>query len=218
MGTDDVVTLDGRKLRTVRSRAAMSRAAFALLTERGLEAVAVEDIAVRAGVTRRTFSRHFSSIEEAVLGDIDQDVHAFNAALAERPPGEPPLIAYRNAVHDWLGAVFGEGREAELAHRWELFQHFEDEPALLAAYQRIRVAAEGESRRILADRLGVDPAADLRPAAAVAAGAALIVAALQAWASGDDPGTLPALMTEFFDTLGSLAAQAVNASILDEEA
>ncbi|WP_063813535.1 TetR/AcrR family transcriptional regulator [Nocardia anaemiae] len=207
MGIDDEVDLDGRRLRTLRSRAAMSRAAFDLLNERGLDSVAVEDIAERAGVTRRTFSRHFSSIEEAVLGEIDQDVHLFNEALCRRPAGESPLVAYRNALHDWLAAEHTGPRAARLARRWALFQRFEAEPTLAAGYQRIRLDGQRESVRIIAARLGVDPAVDRRPEAAVAAGTGLLIAALQAWGAGTDTDGLPDLIDTFFDTLHGLTAE-----------
>ncbi|MEV4124071.1 helix-turn-helix domain-containing protein [Nocardia sp. NPDC049707] len=207
MGIDDEVDLDGRRLRTLRSRAAMSRAAFDLLNERGLDSVAVEDIAERAGVTRRTFSRHFSSIEEAVLGEIDQDVHLFNEALRRRPRSEPPLVAYRNALHDWLVAEYTGPKAAGLARRWALFQRFEDEPALAAGYQRIRLEGQRESVRIIAARLDVDPAVDRRPEVAVAAGSGLLIAALQAWGTGSDTDGLPDLIDAFFDTLHGLRAE-----------
>ncbi|WP_433597628.1 TetR/AcrR family transcriptional regulator [Nocardia sp. CA-135953] len=207
MGIDDAVDLDGRRLRTLRSRAAMSRAAFDLLNERGLGAVAVEDIAERAGVTRRTFSRHFSSIEDAVLGEIDQDVHLFNEALRRRPVGESPLVAYRNALHDWLATEHTGAKPARLARRWALFQLFEAEPTLAAGYQRIRLDGQRESVRIIAARLDVDPAADRRPEAAVAAGTGLLIAALQVWGAGSDTYGLPDLIDTFFDTLNGLTAE-----------
>jgi AcrR family transcriptional regulator len=210
VGIDDEVDLDGRRLRTLRSRAAMSRAAFDLLNERGLGAVAVEDIAERAGVTRRTFSRHFSSIEEAVLGDIDQDVHLVNEALCRRPAGEAPLVAYRNAVHDWLAAEYSGPKAEQLARRLDLFQRFEDEPTLFAGYQRIRLDGQRESVRIIAARLGIDPTVDLRPEAAVAAGSGMLIVALRAWAAGTDATALPDLIDAFFDTLFGLTAEVQN--------
>ncbi|MGN2639518.1 TetR/AcrR family transcriptional regulator [Nocardia takedensis] len=205
MGIDD--DLDGRRLRTRRSRAAMSRAAVDLLTERGLEAVNVEGIAERAGVTRRTFSRHFGSLEEAVLGEVDQDAHEFNDALLRRPAHEPPLAAFRAAVHDWLADAHGEGPGEVTARRWELFRRVEREPALLAGYQRIRAEGLRESVRILAARLDVDAEVDARPAAAVAAGSAMLLAALQAWAGGDDPAALPELVDRYFATLDELVIE-----------
>ncbi|WP_054812837.1 TetR/AcrR family transcriptional regulator [Nocardia arizonensis] len=205
MGTADV-DVDGRRLRTRRSRAAMSRAAFDLLAERGLDAISVEDITERAGVTRRTFSRHFGSIEEAVLGAVDQDVHLFNDALLRRPLAEAPLIAFHAAVHDWLEDAYGGERAVLLPPRWELFRRIEREPALFAGYQRIRAAGQRESVRIMATRLGVDPGFDPRPAAAVAAGSAMLLAASQAWAEGDDPADLPRLVESFFAALDELVA------------
>jgi AcrR family transcriptional regulator len=204
MGIDDEVDLDGRRLRTLRSRTAMSRAAFDLLNERGLGAVSVEDIAERAGVTRRTFSRHFSSIEEAVLGEIDQDVHLFNDALCRRPLDETPLAAYRNAVQDWLASEYTGAKAERLARRWALFQRFDDEPTLFAGYQRIRLDGQRESVRIIAARLDVDPTVDRRPEAAVAAGSGMLLAALQAWGAGSDTDGLPDLIDGFFDTLTGL--------------
>ncbi len=198
---------DGRRLRTRRSREAMSRAAFDLLAERGFGALGVEEIAERAGVTRRTFSRHFCSIEEAVLGDVDQDVHRLNDALSRRPATEPPLVAFRGAVDDWLTAEYGGVDASRLIRRWELFRRIESEPALFAGYQRIRAEGGQESVRIIAARLGVDAGSDLRPAAAVAAGSGMLLAASRAWADGEDPAALPRLVDRFFATLGALVTE-----------
>lgn len=207
MSGDDDVDLDGRRQRTRRSRAALSRAAFDLLVERGLAGVAVEDIAERAGVTRRTFSRHFSSIEDAVLGDIDRDADVFNAALRARPAAEAPLLAYRNAIADWLAAAEdGDPGDPPLwTRRWTVFRRFDSEPSLFAGYQRLRLAGQRESIGILAARLGVDPAVDRRPVTVVAAGSGLLLAAFQVWAAGEDPHALPALVGEFFDAHRQLA-------------
>ncbi|MBH0779191.1 TetR/AcrR family transcriptional regulator [Nocardia bovistercoris] len=200
------VDVDGRRLRARRSHEAMSRAAFELLAEHGLGALSVEGVAERAGVTRRTFSRHFGSLEEAVLGAVDQDVHLFNDALLRRPLAESPLVAFRAAVHDWLDDAYGADRAARLAHRWELFRRIEGEPALSAEYQRIRIDGQRESERIVAARLGVDPAVDPRPAAAVAAGSGMLLAASRAWAEGEDPAALPRLVERFFAALDELVA------------
>ncbi|MFC3960829.1 TetR/AcrR family transcriptional regulator [Nocardia jiangsuensis] len=209
MSGDDDVDLDGRRQRTRRSRTALSRAAFDLLVERGLAGVAVEDIAGRAGVTRRTFSRHFASIEDAVLGDIDRDVDVFNAALRDRPLPEPPLLAYRNAVDAWLAAAGqGDGDVPLWTRRWVVFRRFDSEPRLLTGYQRIRLSGQRAAVEILAARLGVDPIADRRPAAAVAAGSGVLLAAFQTWAAGDDPDALPRLAGEFFDAHLLLVADA----------
>lgn len=60
------------------------------------------------------------------------------------------------------------------------------EPTLFAAYERIRVDAQEESIRIIADRLGTDDLRDLRPAVVVEAAAGVLTAALRAWARSPD--------------------------------
>jgi len=49
-----------------RTHADLARAAFALARERGLDGFAVDEVAERAEVSRRTFFNHFQSKEEAV--------------------------------------------------------------------------------------------------------------------------------------------------------
>lgn len=182
----------------------MGAAAFDLLLERGLAGVSVEAIAERTGVTRRTFSRHFTGKEDAVLAVVADDVHRINDALRLRPSGEGPMTAYRNAVVDWLTAEFGGDRHALLRRRLELFRRIDREPALIAAYQRIRADAEEESVRVVAARMGVDPAHDPRPAVAVGAGAGTLVAVLRAWARHGVPESPARLVGAYFDALAAV--------------
>ncbi|MGC0416242.1 TetR/AcrR family transcriptional regulator [Embleya sp. AB8] len=200
MGSDDEVEPDGRRRRTRRSRAAMSDAAVELLLAHGLAGVTVEAVAERARVTRRTFSRHFAGKEEAILDEFRENTARINDALRARPVAEPPLLAYRRAVADWLTAEYA-GAGPRLARHLALFRRVDEEPALFAAYQRIRIEAEAESVRVIAARLGTDPDRDPRPAVIVGAGAGTLVAALRAWARAGDPDPLPALAERFFATL-----------------
>ncbi|WTW99771.1 TetR/AcrR family transcriptional regulator [Streptomycetaceae bacterium NBC_01309] len=195
---------DRRRQRSRRTREAMGAAAFDLLLERGLAGVSVEAIAERTGVTRRTFSRHFTGKEDAVLAVVADDVHRINDALRLRPSGEGPMTAYRNAVVDWLTAEFGGDRHALLRRRLELFRRIDREPALIAAYQRIRADAEEESVRVVAARMGVDPAHDPRPAVAVGAGAGTLVAVLRAWARHGVPESPARLVGAYFDALAAV--------------
>ncbi|GAA1361572.1 TetR/AcrR family transcriptional regulator [Streptomyces beijiangensis] len=195
---------DGRRQRTLRSREAMVAAATDLLFERGLDGVTVEEIAERAGVTRRTFSRHFPGKEEAILGEIGDSGHTINDALRGRPADEAPLMAYWQAVCAWLADEFGGHRTTDLSRRIELFRRIDREPALFAAFQHLRIDAEEESVRIIAGRLGVDPAVDPRPAVTVGTGAGTLTAVLRAWARGGDPDALPALAGKYFGALTGL--------------
>ncbi|MFJ6015499.1 TetR family transcriptional regulator [Streptomyces sp. NPDC092952] len=188
----------GRKAR--RTRDTLAQAAFELVLDRGLRNVTVEEIAERADVDRRTFSRYFTSKEAAVLDSIRGDGDRINDALRARPADEPPLTAYRRAVEDWL-----EDSGVPAWHRreriFELVVLAEREPTLYAAFHHIRVDAQEDSVAILADRLGVDARDDLRPAVAVAAGAGALLAAQAAWARADRPDDLPRLIGQAFDAL-----------------
>ncbi|MER5745862.1 TetR family transcriptional regulator [Streptomyces sp. NPDC002225] len=188
----------GRKAR--RTRDTLAQAAFELVLDRGLRSVTVEEIADRADVDRRTFSRYFTSKEAAVLDSIRGDGDRINDALRARPADEPPLTAYRRAVEDWL-----EDPDTPAWHRreriFELVVLAEREPTLYAAFHHIRVDAQEDSVAILADRLGVDARDDLRPAVAVAAGAGALLAAQAAWARADRPDDLPRLIGQAFDAL-----------------
>ena len=190
----------GRKAR--RTRDALAQHAFDLVLDRGLKDVTVEEIAQAADVDRRTFSRYFPSKEAAVLDAVRGDGDRINRALRERPVTEPPLTAYRLAVLDWLGDP-----EAEPWHLrpriFDLLVMAEEEPTLYAAYHHIRVDAQEESVRIIAERLGVDPRQDLRPAVTVAAGAGALLAAQAAWVRGGRPAALPEFVVQAFDALSA---------------
>lgn len=203
---ESAVDLDRRRRRSQRTRQVMGAAALDLLLERGLAGVSVEAIAERSGVTRRTFSRHFAGKEDAVLNLVRDDVHRINEALRARPADEPPMAAYRGAVVEWLGQDFDGPPRALLRRRLELFRRVDGEPALIAAYQRIRADAEEESVAVIAARLGVDPADDPRPAVAVAAGAGTLVAVLRAWARHGVPESPERLVGAYFDALAEVVA------------
>ncbi|MFF9074806.1 TetR family transcriptional regulator [Streptomyces sp. NPDC014646] len=189
-----------RSRKARRTRDALAQAAVELVLDRGLKEVTVEEIAERADVDRRTFSRYFTGKEAAVLDSLRDDGDRINAALRTRPAEEPPLVAYRRAVLDWLDDL-----RARAFHRQErifaLLVLAEREPTLYAAFHHIRVDAQEDSIAIVADRLGVDPRLDIRPAVTVAAGAGALLAAEAAWVRGGHPDDLPRLVGQAFDAL-----------------
>ncbi|MFE2933906.1 TetR family transcriptional regulator [Streptomyces sp. NPDC059278] len=200
-------TPERRSRKARRTRDTLAQAAFELVLDRGLRNVTVEEIAERADVDRRTFSRYFTSKEAAVLDSLRGDGDRINDALRARPAGEPPLTAYRRAVLDWI-----EDPGAQAWHRreriFDLLVLAEQEPTLYAAYHHIRVDAQEDSVAIVADRLGVDPRRDIRPAVTVAAGAGALLAAQAAWVRAGQPDGLPRLIGQAFDALaGELLAQ-----------
>ncbi|MFD3573279.1 TetR/AcrR family transcriptional regulator [Streptomyces sp. NPDC058644] len=182
-GRSDPTGEDRRQRKARQTREALADAAIDLILEHGLAAVTVEAVAERADVTRRTFSRHFGSKEAAALDFTRADGDRINAALRTRPADEPPLAAYRAAVREWLADPRTPGLHRRSRTR-ALLALVDTEPALFAAYERVRVDAQDESVRIIADRLGTDPVRDQRPAVVVGAAAGVLTAALRSWARG----------------------------------
>ncbi|MGP4043069.1 TetR family transcriptional regulator [Streptomyces sp. 2A115] len=204
---------DRRQRKARQTRGALAAAALDLILERGLAAVTVESIAERADVTRRTFSRYFVGKEDAALEFTRGDGARINALLRARPADEPPLLAYRRAVRDWLADRENPAWHVRPRMR-RLLALVDAEPALFAAYERIRVDAQEESTRIIADRLGIEDDQDLRPAVVVGAAAGALTAALRIWArdTHDDSGTadLAHLVERAYDALTGEAASAAS--------
>ncbi|QFR96156.1 TetR/AcrR family transcriptional regulator [Streptomyces tsukubensis] len=205
--TPDVRAEDRRQRKARQTREALAGSALELIVERGLADVTVEAIAERADVTRRTFSRHFAGKEDAALDFVRHDVDRINAALRARPATEPPLLAYRRAVAAWLADPDLPGWDSR-PYAAGVLALVDREPALFAAYERVRVDAQDQSVRIIADRLGADPDKDLRPGVVVGAAAGVLTAALRLWVRTGREGTesLPELVERAYEALAGEAA------------
>jgi len=184
-----------RERKKLETRRALERAALALAAEHGFEHVTVERIAAAAGVSARTFFNYFSSKEEALIGFDPDEPERLRAALAARPPHEPPLQSLR-AVLSARAAEFAAGHEQWLARR-ELIR---SEPRLLSA----NMAAWGALERALVEgvavRIGQDPERDLYPALVVGASVAAARVALMRWRSDRRVG-LERLLGRAFELL-----------------
>lgn len=89
-----------RELNKARTHQALIDAARELGQEHGLENVTAEDIADRAGVSRRTFFNYFSGIEGVVAAGMAESLDRIAAALRRRPLDEQPLTAIAAALRD----------------------------------------------------------------------------------------------------------------------
>jgi AcrR family transcriptional regulator len=84
--------------RSERTRSALRNAAMVRFLAQGVEATTAEEIASDAGVTLRTFYRHFGSKHDLLFADYDSGLHWFRRALAERPPDESVIESVSVAV------------------------------------------------------------------------------------------------------------------------
>jgi len=95
------------------ARGRLERAAVELFLEQGFAATTVPQIAARAGLTTRTFFRHFADKREVLFAG-DEDLPALVARLATDAPaalGPLPAIAY---ALETVAATTFAGRRAYL--------------------------------------------------------------------------------------------------------
>ena len=89
---------DPQTVRSARTRAALRRAALSRFMSQGVEGTSVEEIAADAGVTVRTFYRHFATKHDLLFADYDAGLHWFRSALAGRGEHEPLIEAVQAAI------------------------------------------------------------------------------------------------------------------------
>ncbi|AYF96926.1 helix-turn-helix domain-containing protein [Protaetiibacter intestinalis] len=75
------------------ARGRLAAAALELATERGYDQTTVADIAARAGVTERTYYRHFADKREAFFGGSDTLIEQLRQAIVQADAALPPVAA-----------------------------------------------------------------------------------------------------------------------------
>jgi AcrR family transcriptional regulator len=91
----------------------LQRAAFELYTERGYDQTTVAEIAARAGLTERTFFRHFADKREVLFAGGDR----FGAALVDAVDAAPPTATALEAVTAGIEAASSVFPAVELVRR-----------------------------------------------------------------------------------------------------
>jgi AcrR family transcriptional regulator len=148
-----------------------------LFIERGYDQTTVAEIAERAGLTERTFFRHFSDKREVLFqgGELLQSTMA--ESLAAAPPEATPLGAIRAALS--AVAPFFDGRHETARLRQGIIDAHPDlQEREVAKMARIAVA--------LTEGLRARGVADLDARLAADAGIAVFRAAFAQWLRGED--------------------------------
>ncbi|HTU31192.1 MAG TPA: helix-turn-helix domain-containing protein [Solirubrobacteraceae bacterium] len=91
----------------------LQAAAIELYAEHGYEQTTVAEIAARAGLTERTYFRHFADKREVLFHGSEMLQEALVTALEEAPAGESPLDAIGYGLRR-LGPFFDERRPQSL--------------------------------------------------------------------------------------------------------
>ncbi|MFJ3333266.1 TetR family transcriptional regulator [Streptomyces sp. NPDC086766] len=205
-GTAEAAPRPGlRERKKRRTRDALLRAALELFTTQGYERTTVDEIAEAVDVSQRTFFRYFAGKEEAAFAVQEMVEAHFVESLRTRPPGEAPLEALRGAVlegWDTISDAVGAVVPVELYLR--MFRVIESTPVLLAAHLRRSAETEEQIARLLAEREGLDVAADPRPRLAVAVFGAVMRVTGRQWSTRENAGleAIRALTAAYLDQVG----------------
>jgi AcrR family transcriptional regulator len=105
--------------RSERTREALRRAAVVRFLAQGIDDTSAEQIAADAGVSLRTFYRHFASKHDLLFADYDAGLHWFRSALAARSPDESIIESVQTAImaspyDDWAVTKIASMRAQEL--------------------------------------------------------------------------------------------------------
>ncbi|WP_055697957.1 TetR family transcriptional regulator [Streptomyces silaceus] len=197
------MTLAERKRRLVSDE--LTESALQLLALKGYDAVTIDEIVATVGVSRRTFFRYFASKEDVVVQFLADMGAGMRAELADRPAEERPSAALLHAVRVPLAACSDHSDRA-----LRVVQLILGTPALLGRFLERQAQWRDELTAELADRLDLDPAAELYPR--LAAGMALNAfdAVLQRWSTSDGTEDPAELLDRAFEVV-SPALDAVGA-------
>jgi AcrR family transcriptional regulator len=168
--------------RSERTRDALRRAAVVRFTAQGVEDTSAEQIAADAGVSLRTFYRHFASKHDLLFADYEAGLHWFRRALAARAPDESIIESVQAAImarpyDDWAVTQIASLRAQEL------------DPGRIVRHIR---QVEGDFAEAIEEHLAGDnppkPGTDQRMHITVTARcvAAAVFGAMEVWMLGDD--------------------------------
>jgi AcrR family transcriptional regulator len=168
--------------RSERTREALRQASLVRFLAQGVEDTSAEQIAADAGVSLRTFYRHFSSKHDLLFADYT-GLHWFRAALTDRPATESIIDSVQAAIFAFPYDVDAVAKIAALRDDeidpGRIVRHIQDVQAdfadAIAAQLRVRSCA-------------VDPTPDDRVRFAVTARciAAAVFGAMEVWMLGED--------------------------------
>ena len=128
---------------------ALAESAFELAKERGLDGFVIDDVAQRAGYSRRTFANHYPCKEAAVASVAYSGLDAAGDAL-EKLSGGVPLL---DAIHAVLRLQLTRATLSRMREVIGLSRRFPSlEPYVHSVHHRMRLEAEQRLRSVAGDR------------------------------------------------------------------
>ena len=185
------------ELRRRSTHEALRRVALAQFASRGFANVTVTQLATEAGVTERTFFRHFPSKEAVLFQDYDTHLEWLAEALALRPASESLFEAV-------LASVASFPHDVEVVRQAAMARSTLISAERIATHLRVVQSSFAEvlSDFIRTRHAGV-PDLALMAEVAGAALAAALVAAVQKWGDDGCTGDLGQIVARSLDLIRS---------------
>jgi AcrR family transcriptional regulator len=175
-----------RKRQLVRDE--LAGAALRLFAFHGFQATTIEQIVAAAGVSRRTFFRYFRTKDDVIVEFLGLLGRQVATELAVRPAEEDPATALRAAFRTFEDACTEHPEKARGLARLTF-----DTPAVRGTFLERQEQWSAALAAVLADRAGLDPAIDVRPALWAAVALSALNAAIRRWARDEGADPLDAL-------------------------
>lgn len=179
------------------ARGRLAKAALELYRERGFEQTTVAEIARRAGLTERTFFRHYADKREVLFAGSGELQELFVRAVADAPEAAAPIDAMAVGL-DAVSQVFADRRDFARARQAVIMANAE-----LQERELIKLASMAAA---LADALrgrGVtEPAASLT----AEAGVAVFKVGFERWIMAAEERGMERLMRESLAELKAVTA------------
>ena len=179
------------------ARGRLAKAAMALYAEQGFDQTTVAQIAARAGLTERTFFRHFADKREVLFYGTEMLRDLLVRAVADAPASATAMDA-TSAAFEAAGAMLQENRERAI-----LRDAIVSANAELRERELIKLAALGSAvAGALRDRGIPDPTASL----AAETGVAVFKIAFGRWISEHAEPDLPSIIRRSMSELNGMFA------------
>jgi len=179
------------------ARGRLEQAALDLYVERGFEQTTVAEIAERAGLTERTFFRHFADKREVLFAGAGTLQEFLVSAVADAPESAAPIEAVAAGL-ETAGALLQERREYSRQRQAVITAN-----TGLQERELIKLASLATALAVALRKRGVtDPAASLT----AEAGIAVFKIAFERWVNATGQPDLPQLIRESLDDLRAVTA------------
>jgi AcrR family transcriptional regulator len=179
------------------ARGRLAQAAMELYSERGFEQTTVAEIAERAGLTERTFFRHFADKREVLFAGAGALQELVVSAVASAPDSAAPIAAAAAGV-EAAAAFLEEGREYSRQRQAVIVANAE-----LRERELIKLASLASATAEALRRRGArEPAASLAAETMIA----VFRIAFERWVNETDKRSLQQLIRESLDELTTVTA------------